>query len=573
MKYAQPANREIKDDEALFRAFVCDEVKILDEEKRQIDFVISTEAVDRYGDIIRAKGFDLKAYRKNPIILFAHNSHIPPIGRAVKVSKGDGALRATAEFMSQDLSEFAFSIFRMYQEKFLRAVSVGFLPTKWEVMLDDDGIFLGIEFLKQELLEFSAVPIPANPEALVEARRLGINMTPIRSWAEKVLDEWGDTGPLMTSCYGVDRKLMETIRRKASGVGVTINVPLDVQDKLLAGNLERFKDESEKSNLPVVVENENKDDEVSSEEDTDSLIDVWFKDLPVVEDIGDITEPIIMRTEDDKTFVDKAPEKALFTVGVLKVKVPAVVGIIDLARKGVEVDLSGGLINIPNGDDTLVYKAVGRSSHSEGVVVGVAMFEPFGKDAPFKVPEGELDDKTVLVIPAAAGLGGTGIGDTVELKDGQVASLDVDEVSTEEIVAAKLHNASLLEGVVEVEQDDNEDHDEDVGLEDVAACCFVIESSLSTLEQTLDRTTRLGQCFSRAELRRLRFLCQEFNHVITQINKIVGSETEKDKPTIDDGKNGLTLDQLKNMLSSPEFAEQVKSATTKALEKARGRLD
>ena len=49
-----------------------------------------------------------------------------------------------------------------YANKFMRAVSVGFRPLEFEFI--DGGN--GIRFTKQELLELSAVPVPAHPKAL-----------------------------------------------------------------------------------------------------------------------------------------------------------------------------------------------------------------------------------------------------------------------------------------------------------------------------------------------------------------------------------------------------------------------
>jgi hypothetical protein len=38
--------------------------------------------------------------------------------------------------------------------------------------------------LEQELLEFSAVPVPANGEALIEGRSAGIDIAPLLDWSE-----------------------------------------------------------------------------------------------------------------------------------------------------------------------------------------------------------------------------------------------------------------------------------------------------------------------------------------------------------------------------------------------------
>ena len=62
------------------------------------------------------------------------------------------------------------------------------------------GLLVCIDFEKQDLLEFSLVPIPANPRALIEASK-SMNLTPIKDWAEEALDTWyekdSDTGVLL----------------------------------------------------------------------------------------------------------------------------------------------------------------------------------------------------------------------------------------------------------------------------------------------------------------------------------------------------------------------------------------
>ncbi len=55
----------------------------------------------------------------------------------------------------------------MYRSGFQWGVSVGFKPLRYEERRDEKtGAFLGLRFLEQELLEVSAVPVPANRSAL-----------------------------------------------------------------------------------------------------------------------------------------------------------------------------------------------------------------------------------------------------------------------------------------------------------------------------------------------------------------------------------------------------------------------
>lgn len=249
-KYLHSKEPEIIEGEVIRKPFTCDEVKIIDKEKRLIGFTISTERIDRMGDVIMVAGWKLKEFRKNPVILFAHNSRQPPIGKAIKVGKTEDALVATAQFMDKDLSEFADSIFRMYLEKFMRAVSVGFMPLDREVIRDEDENFTGIRFIKQELLEFSAVPIPANPDALIDARSKGINTQPFRTWAEEILDNWGnEEDSVLLDIYGLNKTGVRDIYRKASNASKPVPTPSKSEDSEMLKNLKIIKDKKILDNI------------------------------------------------------------------------------------------------------------------------------------------------------------------------------------------------------------------------------------------------------------------------------------------------------------------------------------
>lgn len=161
-------------------------VKEVDDGERTLDFVISTETPDRDADTIAAEGWDLKQYLKNPVVLWGHNYRQPPIGRALEVDVEDGALRSRAQFTPQDLYPFGYMVYEMYRQGYLRAVSVGFMPQKYSIN-EERG---GVDFEEQELLEYSAVPVPANPEALIGASK-AIDLSPLKEWAEEVLDTEG----------------------------------------------------------------------------------------------------------------------------------------------------------------------------------------------------------------------------------------------------------------------------------------------------------------------------------------------------------------------------------------------
>jgi HK97 family phage prohead protease len=176
-----PAEAQIR------KAFIAEIKATGGEEDRTIDFVISTASVDRMGDTISVDGWQLANFRKNPVVLWAHDSSMMPVAKASNIRVEDGKLKARAEFMPRDISGFADAVFKAIKQGFLSAVSVGFAPVKY-AFSEEQGRSFGIDFLQQELLEFSVCPVPANPEALVEARAAGIDIDPIQEWAVKLLE-------------------------------------------------------------------------------------------------------------------------------------------------------------------------------------------------------------------------------------------------------------------------------------------------------------------------------------------------------------------------------------------------
>lgn len=155
--------------EARVSAFFPAEIKAAEGDKRELQFTISTETVDRMGDTIKADGWELDAYRKNPVVLWGHDSDSLPVGKATRVWVEGGKLKATAEFTPEGMAKFNDTVFAMLKDGFLNAVSVGFMPKDYKFTEDSDRRF-GIDFLKQELLEFSVVSVPANPEALLDEK-------------------------------------------------------------------------------------------------------------------------------------------------------------------------------------------------------------------------------------------------------------------------------------------------------------------------------------------------------------------------------------------------------------------
>jgi len=180
--------------EVYVRKFFDTEIKSVDDNENVLQFAISTGSVDRDEDTINPDGWDLANYRKNPVVLWAHNYDELPVARSLGEWVDDGKLKSNAEFTSRELYPFGFMVREMLKGGFLNTTSVGFKPKEWMVA-DDESRDFGFDFFKQELLEYSVVPVPSNPEALIEARSKGIDIDPIKEWAEKVLDGvYGESG-------------------------------------------------------------------------------------------------------------------------------------------------------------------------------------------------------------------------------------------------------------------------------------------------------------------------------------------------------------------------------------------
>jgi HK97 family phage prohead protease len=141
---------------------------------RSVAFIFSDESVDRSGDVIKANGWQLDKFSQNSVALWAHQADQPPIGRASSVRVSNRKLLGNIEFAGADIYPMADQVFRLVKGGFLKAVSVGFRPIKWKFS-SDPARPLGIDFLEQELLEISVCPVPANSNALIEARAAGIS--------------------------------------------------------------------------------------------------------------------------------------------------------------------------------------------------------------------------------------------------------------------------------------------------------------------------------------------------------------------------------------------------------------
>ena len=149
-------------------------IEIKDLGERSVQFTISKEVEDRDGDILRAGGVSFTNYMKNPVFLAFHNMHDYPLGKVTKFWVEGNAVKAIVYFptveelatnpeQASEKAKIVDFVYNCYKMGMLNAVSVGFIPLEWTETKN------GYDITKWELLEFSAVAVPANQDAIAEA--------------------------------------------------------------------------------------------------------------------------------------------------------------------------------------------------------------------------------------------------------------------------------------------------------------------------------------------------------------------------------------------------------------------
>ena len=134
------------------------------------EITISTRALDRDGDILEPSGADFSHYLKNPVVLFGHDHYALPIGRTTSLKIEGDSIQASFAWLENDPD--AARVRNAFDQRVLNAASVGFLPMDYEPMKDS----YGRRYTKWQLLEWSLVPVPSNPEAVRTLKSLGLAM-------------------------------------------------------------------------------------------------------------------------------------------------------------------------------------------------------------------------------------------------------------------------------------------------------------------------------------------------------------------------------------------------------------
>jgi hypothetical protein len=146
---------------------------------------ITTESIDRTGEVVVARGMDDAQFQGNPLVTLGHAYWLPPVGRSLWRKRArDGELvgvKAKTQYPPRPDAWPASDpwppdkVLALVQAGLLQGKSIGFLPTKVHVPDEkevsrnnwQEPVSLVID--EWLLLEYACVFLPANQDALVEA--------------------------------------------------------------------------------------------------------------------------------------------------------------------------------------------------------------------------------------------------------------------------------------------------------------------------------------------------------------------------------------------------------------------
>jgi hypothetical protein len=129
---------------------------------RTFRFKLSDGTLDRDGDAIEPEGWRLGDYKRNPVVLWAHQHTIPAIGKCPAIGIVGDALVGDIEFPAPGVYPFADEIRGLVEAGILTTSSVGFRPEQ------ATPTRTGHKFHAQTLLEWSIVNVPSNPAASLQ---------------------------------------------------------------------------------------------------------------------------------------------------------------------------------------------------------------------------------------------------------------------------------------------------------------------------------------------------------------------------------------------------------------------
>jgi hypothetical protein len=123
-------------------------------------FLISTDSLDRQGDVVDQKALDFTNYKMNPVVLWGHDYYNLPIGVTDKITTDGGKTYAEGRFAPTDEAQ---KIRKYVNAGYPLGASIGYILTDRQ----------GETITGAEVLEWSMCAIPANQDCIpIQSARL-----------------------------------------------------------------------------------------------------------------------------------------------------------------------------------------------------------------------------------------------------------------------------------------------------------------------------------------------------------------------------------------------------------------
>ena len=234
-----------------FKAYV---EKVDEKEDGVISAAIATDgSIDRDGERIAPDGWDFTNFERNPVLLWAHDYRSEPIGKVLEIRQEGKRIIFKPQF-AINISDKAKKIFEMYKTGFLNAFSVGFQPKEWHMDQSENGQTVRV-FDKTELLEISAVPVPANPNAVVLARAAKADEDIIKqmeSFKDPIIDKKTESDEMTAKITEQAEKIIQ-LKKTIAGLQNGNQPEMDHQDKKVDPVAQLLSEEGTKKLLQVMA--------------------------------------------------------------------------------------------------------------------------------------------------------------------------------------------------------------------------------------------------------------------------------------------------------------------------------
>jgi HK97 family phage major capsid protein/HK97 family phage prohead protease len=249
-------------------------VKAVNEDERVITGIASTPSPDRDGDIMEPDGAKIQS---DTPFLWQHDSTQPIGSCAVKMVK-DGLqiiaklVAPTPDMPSQlaaRLDEAWFSI----KTALVSGLSIGFRPIEYAFI--DGG---GVRFLSWDLLEVSAVTIPANAECTIQT---------VKSFDRQILAASGNKHPVVKSVLPAGVSATKPIENKGFSMNIAEQIKsFEAKRSALAASLDTIMSKAGDEGRTLDTEEEEQYEQYSSEVKS---VDIHLKRLHEMESAQALT--------------------------------------------------------------------------------------------------------------------------------------------------------------------------------------------------------------------------------------------------------------------------------------------